>query len=164
LVLWRGVVFHNIGPSWWLAAYEPWTGYDARWYAGIATAGYRLLPQAAFFPLYPLLEHLTAPMTLGHTLLAGMLISNAAGLAALLLLRQLVEEDVSARAARHTLLILAFFPTTFYLVMAYTESLFLALSLGAFLALRRSRWLLAGCLITLATLTRLTGILLLLPF
>src|SRR5262245_46685856 len=64
LVLWRGLVFHTIGAAWWHAVYEPWTGYDGQWYAGIAVAGYRRLPQAAFFPLYPLLEHLAAPLVL----------------------------------------------------------------------------------------------------
>jgi hypothetical protein len=164
VLLWRGVVFHTLSPSWWLAAYEPWTGYDGHWYADIAATGYTRLPQAAFFPLYPLLEHLASPLTLGHVRLAGVLISNVAGLMAFVLLRQLAAEEVSAAVARRSLLVLAFFPTSYYLVMAYTEALFLALSLGAFLALRRQRWLLASCLIALATLTRSTGILLLVPF
>jgi hypothetical protein len=45
----------------------------------------------------------------------------------------------------------------------YTESLFLALSLGAVYAARRQRWLLASALAALATLSRVPGILVLAP-
>src|SRR5262249_2545280 len=65
--------------------------------------------------------------------------------------------------ARRTLLYLVAFPTSLFLAAAYTESLFLLLSIGAFLALRRHRWLLAGLLVAVATLTRQVGILLLVP-
>ena len=47
--------------------------------------------------------------------------------------------------------------------LAYTESLFLLLAVAAFLAAETRRPWLAGLFITLATLTRPTGILLLLP-
>jgi hypothetical protein len=45
----------------------------------------------------------------------------------------------------------------------YTESLFLALALGSYLAARHGSWLVAGALTALATLTRLQGIILLVP-
>ena len=47
--------------------------------------------------------------------------------------------------------------------MAYAESLFLVLVLGAFLAAERGRVLLAGVLLALATLTRLQGAVLIIP-
>jgi hypothetical protein len=48
------------------------------------------------------------------------------------------------------------FPTAYVLHFGYTESLFLTMAIGSFLAARRDRWLLAG----LACLTRVNGLML----
>jgi Gpi18-like mannosyltransferase len=58
---------------------------------------------------------------------------------------------------------LLLFPDALYLLGGYSESLFLALSCGALLAARRNALLLAGALAALATLTRLQGLVLLVP-
>ncbi|MGZ3664262.1 MAG: mannosyltransferase family protein, partial [Ktedonobacterales bacterium] len=134
--------------------------WDGDIYRNIASGGYRELWQAAFFPLYPLLEHVVALVTGGNTALAGVIIANVASLGAFGLLRVLVERELGRSIARRTLLYMAIFPVSFFLVAAYAESLFLLLSVGAFLALRRERWMAAGLLIALATLTRPVGILL----
>jgi hypothetical protein len=52
------------------------------------------------------------------------------------------------------------FPTAYFLHIGYTESLFLALTLGSFLAARSGRWWLAGALGGLAALTRVNGLVL----
>jgi hypothetical protein len=57
----------------------------------------------------------------------------------------------------------AIFPSGFFLLAGYTESLFLALALGTLLAARKQRWWLAGLLGMLATMTRLQGAALALP-
>lgn len=142
---------------------RPWVSWDALWYAQIARAGYSQPPEAAFYPLYPLFERLVALFTNGHVLVAGLLISNAACLGAFVTLRVLVEHDFNRAVARRLLLYVACFPYGFFLAAAYTESLFLLLSAATFLALRRERWLLAGCVAALATLTRPVGILLVIP-
>lgn len=135
--------------------------WDGDIYRKIASGGYSELWQAAFFPLFPLLEHLLALVTgKGTEALAGVVIANVACLGAFGLLRVLVERELGRTVARRTLLYIAIFPVSFFLVAAYAESLFLLLSVGAFLALRRERWLAAGLLIALATLTRPVGILL----
>jgi hypothetical protein len=146
-----------------LPVFGLWVQWDGAVYAGLAQHGYRVPSEAVFFPLYPLLEHLLAPLTAGNTAAAGLLIANAAALGAYGLLRLLAERELGPAAARRTLIALALFPTAFFLVAPYTESLFLLLSLGAFLALRREHWLASGTLAALATLTRPVGILLLAP-
>lgn len=147
----------------WHSLYHPWTTWDAGWYANIARGGYTVLSQAAFFPLFPLLEHLLAPFTTGRVIFAGLLISNVAALLAYVLLRALIEQEFCAAVARRTLFFLAFFPTSLFLTAAYTESLFLLLSLAAFALVRRHQWVPAGLSITLAILTRAAGVLLLIP-
>ncbi len=143
--------------------YRIWTMWDASRYARIAPAGYHELWQAAFYPLLPLLERLLAPLCGGSPTLAGIVIANAACLAAFALLRLLVEQDLGRQVARRTLLYVALFPTSMFFAAAYTESLFLLLAVGTFLALRAQRWLFAGALAALATLTRATGLVLALP-
>ena len=58
---------------------------------------------------------------------------------------------------------MALFPFSAAFSMAYAESLFMVLMLGAFLAVERRRVLLAGVLLALATLTRLQGLALIVP-
>jgi hypothetical protein len=69
------------------------------------------------------------------------------------------EREVSRLAVS----LLAFSPMAFFLSADYSESLYLALSVGVFLAARRGRWVWAGLLGCLAAATRSTGIVLLLP-
>lgn len=141
----------------------PWLNWDGWIYVDIAQHGYTALGQAAFFPLYPLVTRLVAFCLGGHTALAAQVVANAASFGAYGVLLLLVESEFGPVAARRTLLFLLCFPASFFLAAAYTEALFLLLSLGAFLALRRHAWIAASVLIALASLTRPVGILLLLP-
>jgi Gpi18-like mannosyltransferase len=70
---------------------------------------------------------------------------------------------LSVEDSQRAIFYLAFFPTSYFLSLPMTESLFLALSLGSVLAARDGRWLIAGLLGGLAALTRFPGILLLVP-
>src|SRR5262245_31308658 len=148
----------------WLRLYVPWAGImDAKFFAAIAGGGYIHPWQAAYFPAFPLLERALAPLALGHPTIAGLIAANLACLAAFALLRVLIEREADRPTARRTLLYIAVFPTALFFATAYTEALFLLLSVGAFLALRRRRWLTAGLLVAAAVLTRQVGILLLVP-
>jgi hypothetical protein len=142
----------------WIA---PWTNWDGQPFVQIATNGYVHPAQAAFYPLYALVERLIATPTGLEPAVAGVLIANVAALVAFALLRALAERELGRESARRALVYLLVFPTAFFLAAAYSESLFLLLSLAAFLALRSHRWPLAGALIALAALTRPVGILLL---
>ena len=146
------------------ALFDRWVTQDGAHFAYIAQYGYTPLWRTAFWPLYPLLEHVTGPLT-GHDYgLAGLLIANAAFFGALVALRELAERELGAETARRAALYLAIFPSAFYFFAPYSEALFLLLSLTAFLALRQRRWWLAGLLGCAATLTRSAGMLLLVPF
>jgi hypothetical protein len=58
---------------------------------------------------------------------------------------------------------MALFPFSAAFSMAYAESLFMVLALGAFLAIERRRVVLAGVLLALATVTKLQGAVLVVP-
>ncbi|MCE5209611.1 MAG: hypothetical protein LLG42_15050 [Chloroflexi bacterium] len=91
------------------------------------------------------------------------MISTLSSLAAFYLLYREVGVHWDEEVARRTVMLLAFFPTGFFLMAGYTEALFLALSLAVFAEIRRRRWWMAGVWGALATLTRLQGIFLVLP-
>lgn len=143
----------------------PAARWDSVWYLTIAHDGYGTASdhaQAAFYPLYPLLMR-GGGWVVGSPLLAGVLISLACFLGALVLLHRLVALELGPQHARPTLLLVAFFPTALFFSAVYSEALFLLVSVGAFLAARQERWAVAGALGALAALTRNSGVLLLLP-
>ena len=143
----------------------PAARWDATWFLGIAEQGYADEAQSAFLPLYPLL--VAALGVVGVPLaVAGVLVSLAALLIALTLLHRLVilELGGDGAAARACVLAVAFFPAAFFLSAIYSEALFLALSLGTFLAARRGRWAWAGVVGALAAATRTVGVALVVPF
>lgn len=143
----------------------PAARWDSVWYLTIAHDGYGTASdhaQAAFYPLYPLLMR-AGGWVVGSPLVAGVLISMVCFVGALVLLHRLVALELGPQYARPTLLLVAFFPTAFFFSAVYSESLFLLVSVGAFLAARQERWAVAGMLGALAALTRNSGVLLLLP-
>src|ERR671920_844484 len=77
---------------------------------------------------------------------------------------QIALDLFDERAARGAVLVLAFFPTTFFLNAAYTESLFLSLSAGALWAMRVRKDLLLACVLAgFASATRNVGVFLIFP-
>ena len=148
----------------WHHVFTAWERHDALWFLRIAAFGYEQGDgSAAFFPLYPLVSRGLANLLGNNWLLGAYLVSNVALVIGLTVLYRLTALEFSDHTARRTVLYLAVFPTAFFLYAPYTESLFLALSVGCLYAARRSSWLLAGYLGSMASLTRSTGLLLMLP-
>lgn len=153
-------------PFWQQRLLGVWSHWDGEWFLHVAEVGYRPGEVTApFFPLYPVLVRLVN-VFLGENsyLLAGVVAGGIAGLATFCLFYRLVEHDFDKPLAKQSVIYLAVFPTSFFLTACYSEGLFLALALGAFLVARRysNRWL-AGVLVGLASLTRNLGLLLLIP-
>jgi hypothetical protein len=142
---------------------DVWARWDSDWYLRIAEDGYAESPSStpAFFPLYPALVGGLGRLLAGHYVLAGVLLSLAACLVAFMLLYRLAVARLGEEGARRALLYLALFPAALFLQAVYSESLYLALVLGAFLLAERGRWLGAGAVAGLAILTRPVGIALL---
>jgi Mannosyltransferase (PIG-V) len=148
----------------------PAARWDSAWYLGIAAGGYGDKPaRTAFFPLYPLLVRaLGGPADalgagVAAYLVAGMLVSLLALLAGLWVVHRLATLELGDADARLTVALVALFPTAYAFSAVYTESLFLALSAGALYAGRLGRWRWAGVLAALASATRSTGVLLVVP-
>lgn len=142
----------------------PWHRYDTVWYAKNALQGYQNDPGIVFLPLYWMLIRLIVPLMAGNYVLASLIISSAGCAVAFILLYRLVIDQFGDLAlAKRVLISLAAFPTAYYLVAGYTESLFLAFVLSALLLALSRHWALAGLLAFLAALTRLQGIIICVP-
>ncbi len=123
----------------------------------------------AFLPGYPYAMALIArPLAasgvnaVGAAAVAGVAISLAGALAAMLAIADLAPGDAAekTRAAFY----LAIWPAAAFLAQVYSEGMFLGLSFGALAMLRRERWIWAAALAVAAVFTRATGFLLVIPF
>jgi hypothetical protein len=142
-------------------AIQNWHRWDTTWYVIIAQSGYRYDSRATvFFPLYPLLVNAADRVVPGDAFLAALVVSILTCYAALVIVHRLVTSLLGAEHARRTTFYLIAFPTGFFLLAAYNESLFIALAAGSLYAMRRQCWWLAGLAAGLTSATRLAGVLL----
>lgn len=139
-----------------------WNRFDTPWYLFIAHSGYVETIASVYFPLYPMLIHLgMAVFGPEHDFLIALAISNLSLLVALFGLAKYARmADLSPRLTQAVLLA---YPLAFFLAAGYTESLFLACAVWAFVHARKGRWLLASLCGALAVATRVTGVILWLP-
>jgi hypothetical protein len=151
------------GPG-WNNLFTAWERWDALWFLQIATDGYSTTDfSAAFFPLYPLLIRWTSPLVGAHPLAAALVISNLAYFGAMFVFYELTRFEFDEQMARLSVVCLAVFPTSYFFVAPYSESLFLLLAVTSLYAARRQRWEIAGTCAALASATRSIGLALALP-
>jgi len=146
-----------------------WARWDSGWYLSITAGGYEYAlgqpSNAAFFPLYPYLIRLFSfgSQDMDVWIVVGWLIANTATLVAFYLLYRLILLDDTPDIGRRAIWLLALFPTSFFMGVVYTEAVFLALTVAAFCAARKRRWLAAGLSGGLSAATRIIGVFLILP-
>jgi hypothetical protein len=139
-----------------------WGRWDAVHYIDIATQGYQGTDMA-FFPLFPFLIRIVGSLAGSH-LVAGLLISNVSFFFGLLFLYKLLEHDYDRSVARRAIFYVSIFPSAIFFSAVYTESLFFMLTVASFYYMRSHRWWLAGAIGFFAALSRVEGILLIVPF
>ncbi|WP_049560276.1 mannosyltransferase family protein [Nonomuraea sp. SBT364] len=141
---------------------DRWRQWDAGLFVTIAEHGYDGDPGRppdaglpAFFPGLPLAlraVHLVVP----DWSVSGLIVSLAAGAVAMVALARLAEfEGAGGWVA---VLALVLFPPAVFLAAGYSESLFLAFAIPAWLAARQGRWPAAAALAAGASCVRITGL------
>jgi hypothetical protein len=142
------------------------TAWDGTYYLDIVGNGYEAdadpFPNYAFFPAYPVLVRATS-LLIPDDSLAAIVVSNVALFAAVIVLYALSVRHLQPDRAIWSLWFLLLAPGAVGFSMSYTEGLFLLFAAGAFLAAETRHPWTAGVLLALAALTRVPGILLLLP-
>lgn len=154
-----------------------WGRWDADFFRKIAEHGYfsaftepdgsggigsaRPDNREAFFPGFPLVLRAVHTVVPNWTA-AGLLISLVAGAVAVVALSRITRlhlpTETGDRAGPLAALFLLVSPCAVFLAAGYTEALFLAFALPAWLAARRDRWALAGLLGAAATTVRISGL------
>lgn len=151
-----------------------WQQWDWAFYQRIAQHGY--FPGAtgpwtagwdnreAFLPGFPLVLRAVHTVVRNWTA-AGLLISFTAGAVAVLALARIARlepgepgEPGGSAPGRRAALVFLLSPCAVFLAAGYTEALFLALALPAWLAARRGQWARAGVLTCLASAVRVNGL------
>ncbi len=164
---------------------DVWGRWDSGWYLKIAQQGYlfsNLGEQQgnsfAFFPFYPglikLFSLIIPQQFLSQEvwLFLAVAIANLCFLFGLILFYYLVKntfldksktEKEAKNLASKSVIFLLLFPTSFFFSCAYSEAVFFLLAVGSFFLIRKQKYFLASLVISLASITRPYGILLLLP-
>lgn len=143
-----------------------WNNWDAVLLEHIAQYGYfgppgRAIPHlVAFFPGFPVTQALVHVLVRQWTV-SGLLVSLIAGSVAAVALGRIAELDYRRGTGATAVLYLVASPAAFFLAAGYTEALFLAFALTAWLAARRGIWLAAAMLAGGASFVRINGVFLL---
>lgn len=135
-----------------------WANFDGVHYLTIIEKGYvgTGLIQA-FFPMYPMVSNFLNKLV-SNEITAALIVSNVSLLGSLLLLYLLVKKHFNRTIAWWSIVAFCFFPTMFYSLAVYSESLFLFFVLAAFYFVEVKKWMLVSVSVALASATRLVGI------
>ena len=158
-----GFSLQGFSDMFWQRLTEPG---DATRYLDIAQNGYVTEGEnkinLVFYPLYPLLTRAVSFLT-GSLPAAGLAVSQACYCVASILLYELILLDGDEKSAFGGTLLMALYPFSNFVMGVFSEGLFLMLTIGALLALRKGRMIAAGILGFLAALCRTQGMLLIFP-
>ncbi len=144
--------------------------FDGVHYLRIAQDGYLAQYSQAFFPLFPVLIRFLSLLfhrvpnldtniyTDPSFFYSGIILTNIFFLGSLFVFYKLLMLDFKKDISFLSIILLLVFPTAFFFVSIYTESLFLLLVLSSIYLIRKGHFFWAAILIALATATRITGI------
>lgn len=120
---------------------KTWSNFDGVHFLNIA--GYGYITEARFFPLLPILIYLFSlgSITFTFTFLVGLILPNIIFILALVFLYKLLRLDYSEKISFDAIFYLLIFPTAFFLVSVYSESLFLLLLVICFYCARKGNWI-----------------------
>lgn len=142
--------------------------WDSFWYLNIVKEGYKYtqgqMSNIAFFPLYPSLIWLFSINQMINPVLIGWIISTLSLGIGIIFLYKLIKEFHPEIDPREVVILLLIFPTAFFLNSIYTESLFLFISIIFFYFLFKGKFFTAAIFLSLASLARMNGLFLLIPF
>ena len=148
--------FHYLSNSWsfWDA---PHFLYIAKnWYSSVGDPANFIV----FLPLYPLLVAGILPI-FKNPEIAGIVVSFSCSVLMVAIFYKLNTQFNNSKVSFRSTFFLTIFPTSFFLIAPYTESLYLLLWSLSFLASFKKKWIIAGFTAGLASFTRNFGILVL---
>lgn len=137
--------------------------WDVAHYLHLSRYGYQdNSPSCAFYPLWPLLIHLSATIGMNEVI-GGMLLSNILSILGWGLFYRLISRRCGADIGVLSLSLLIVYPGSIFFQFAYSESLFFYLLMQICCGIEARRWWTAGVAAFFLPLSRPTGILSLIP-
>lgn len=134
--------------------------YDSNHFRTIATNGYTPM-ESAFFPLYPLLVKGISYATGISISLSLFIISFGFLIASAIVLSYWLRFELKLRKSKISpwavIGLIAIFPTSFYMILGYSESLFVFITIASLFAYRKGNYWLAAIGMAFATATRVQG-------
>lgn len=131
--------------------------WDGRHFLDIARYSYGENVQYAFFPLYPIFINTISRITGLNFLWSGLLINLISTFGVIYIFLKLLL-DLKFKNPVKILIYFLIFPTSFYLICTYSESLFLFFSLVTFFFAGRKKFLWASVFASLSVATRIAGV------
>jgi hypothetical protein len=153
-----------------LQGFGPWTNFDGVHYINIASRGY--IDEGRFLPLFPILIRIVAiPLYLvvggGSSIQAifwaGILVSSVATVLALYFTAKLLHIDYKSKTVETAVFLLLVSPVAFFFACVYSEGLFFLFSVLSLFFARKKQWMLSTLSAMFLSITRLTGVLIILP-
>lgn len=148
------IVGHLINPA---VGFGNLANWDGRHFLAIAQGGYNAPFEYAFFPLYPLIVRVLGSL-MGNFIIAAVLFNLGCLIGGLIILYQLVNDRFGRVVAFKTLAFLLLFPTSFYFLAVYSESLFFILTVATFYFLDKKQIFFSSLCAAFCSLTRLPGV------
>lgn len=143
--------------------WETWNVWDARHYVAIATSNYHWASNdeavlIGFLPFLPLTMYLFKFVFHTSVLASGYFVSAISTLLLSFILYKLVLLDYPKKVGVLSVLMLFIFPTSFFLHIPYTESLFILLTVSAFYFARKKYYWISFLCVGMATFTKISGL------
>ncbi len=137
-----------------------WANLDGNHYLSIARDGYYEL-EYGFFPLYPLLIRAVNSFTGLQFVISALVISYVSFAGLMTMGWKLLRLDYSEDRSKSVFYWLLAFPTAFFLISVYNDSLYLFLALSSWYLVRKKKTWAGAAVGYFAALTRITGLALL---
>ena len=144
-----------------------WNKWDAPHYIGLVRNWYvnegdpRF--HIVFFPVYPLIARILMPLFRGNAELSAMFVSNGCGLVLGAVMYRFTALRSGRKGAQRAVRYLYCSPLSFFLSIAYTESVFLLLTVTAVYLARRRHFIWAVIVGAVCSASRLMGIVVAIP-
>lgn len=143
-----------------------WNKWDSNHYLNLAQNGYSNFGENAklivFYPLYSFLVGIVAKI-FGNYLFAGVIVSDLFLGIGCYYLYKIVSIDFDEGTAMRSIKYMLIYPFSFFFGIAYTESIFVALSIMTLYYMRKNKWIAVGICGFFASLTKNQGIILIIP-
>lgn len=145
------------------------TSWDGAWYLRIVRGWYPtsipsdvtyndLEARAAFFPVYPMVVRAADAILPGGDVFASLSVNFVLGAVAIYLVGLIARDLFGPRVAYRAMILMAFFPGSVALSLAYSEATLITVAAGCLLMLHRKHWLAAGVLAAIGSGTRPNGV------